>query len=61
MRSKHQEILHRVFQEPVQSNIPWKDIESMLKALGAEISEGSGSRVRIALNNVRAVFHSTAS
>jgi hypothetical protein len=25
--------------------------------LGAEISEGEGSRVRIALNNVRAVFH----
>ena len=26
-------------------------------AHGAEISEGSGSRVRIALNGVRAVFH----
>jgi hypothetical protein len=25
--------------------------------LGAEISEGKGSRLRIALNNVRAVFH----
>jgi hypothetical protein len=25
--------------------------------LGAEISEGEGSRVRIALNGVRAVFH----
>jgi len=29
----------------------------MLKATGAEISEGEGSRVRIALNGVRAVFH----
>ena len=29
----------------------------MLKALGAEISEGNGSRVRVALNGVRAVFH----
>ncbi len=29
----------------------------MLLALGAEISEGGGSRVRIALNEVRAVFH----
>ena len=29
----------------------------MLLAVGAEISEGSGSRVRIALNGVRAVFH----
>jgi len=29
----------------------------MLKSFGAEISEGRGSRVRIALNGVRAVFH----
>lgn len=29
----------------------------MLKALGAEISEGRGSRVRIILNDIRAVFH----
>lgn len=28
-----------------------------MAALGAEISEGSGSRVRIFLNDVRAVFH----
>ena len=29
----------------------------MLAALGANISEGSGSRVRISLNGVDAVFH----
>ena len=29
----------------------------MLEAAGAEITEGSGSRVRIALNGTRAVFH----
>ena len=29
----------------------------MLLYYGAEISEGRGSRVRIALNGVRAVFH----
>jgi len=33
------------------------DIEAMLAAAGAEITEGSGSRVRIALCGVRAVFH----
>jgi hypothetical protein len=32
-------------------------IEFLLKGLGAELSEGRGSRVRIALNGVRAVFH----
>lgn len=42
---------------PIQSNIAWRDIEALFVALGAEISEGRGSRVRVALNGVRAVFH----
>jgi HicA toxin of bacterial toxin-antitoxin, len=57
MPQKHQKILEDIFTVPVKSSIPWKAIENMLLALGAEISEGSGSRVRIALNGVRAVFH----
>lgn len=57
MNRRHQNTLQAIFTDPVQSNIVWTDIESMLKALGAEISEGRGSRVRIALNGVRAVFH----
>ncbi len=31
--------------------------EKLLRALGAELTEGSGSRVRIYLSGVRAVFH----
>jgi hypothetical protein len=40
-----------------RAGIAWSDIERMLIHYGAELSEGSGSRVRIALNGVRAVFH----
>ena len=40
-----------------RANIAWPDIEAMLSYYGAEISQGRGSRVRIALNGVRAVFH----
>ncbi|WP_117193809.1 type II toxin-antitoxin system HicA family toxin [Rhizobium terrae] len=54
---KHQATLEAVFAEPVRASIPWRDIEAMLAACGADISEGQGSRVRIALNGVRAVFH----
>ncbi len=57
MNSKQQKIYEEIFKEPVQSSIEWKDIENLLIALGAEISEGNGSRVRIKLNNERAVFH----
>ena len=55
--SKHDKTLESVFAEPTKANLPWKDIESMLSHLGAEISEGRGSRIRVHLNGVRAVFH----
>ncbi len=53
----HQKVLKAIFDDPVRSNIAWLNIEKLLVALNAEISEGSGSRVRIYLNGVRAVFH----
>lgn len=57
LNTKHKKTLDAIFENPVRANIPWNDIEGMLVALGAEITEGSGSRVRIALNDVKAVFH----
>ena len=57
MNSKHRKIIESVFKNPVQANILWTDIEGLLVALGGKISEGSGSRVRVKLNGVRAVFH----
>ncbi|MCW5968696.1 MAG: type II toxin-antitoxin system HicA family toxin [Blastocatellales bacterium] len=57
MKGKHGKTLAAIFQDPVRANIDWDDIEKMLLALGAELSEGRGSRVRIALRDVRAVFH----
>ena len=54
---RHDRILADIFADPVRAGIKWKDIESLLMHYGAEISEGSGSRVRVALHGVRAVFH----
>ncbi len=49
--------MNALFESPVRSNIAWVDIEKLLIAVGAELSEGRGSRIRVALNGVRAVFH----
>ncbi len=57
LNKKHQITLQSIYKKPVQSGIAWKDIESLLEALGAELSQGNGSRVRIALNGRKAVFH----
>lgn len=57
LNSKQQSTLSALFQNPIRANVEWKDIESLIRALGGEISKGSGSRVRIYLNGIRAVFH----
>jgi len=54
---KHRKTLEAIFEKPERANIAWRDIEALFSALGAEVAEGSGSRVRVALKDVRAVFH----
>ncbi|HRX05444.1 MAG TPA: hexulose-6-phosphate synthase, partial [Anaerolineae bacterium] len=50
MQAKHRRTLEAIFEKPDRANIPWHDVESLLQALGAEVTEGRGSRVRVALN-----------
>ena len=57
LSSKHSKTLRAIFEDPVRSNIAWADIEKLLDALGADLTEVRGSRVRIYLNQIRAVFH----
>lgn len=57
MNHKQIQILNAIFRDPIHANIMWSDVESLLEALGAELSEGNGSRVRVYLKGVRAVFH----
>ena len=57
MNKKQRQTLQKVFEKPERADISWVDIEGLFIALGAEVTEGRGSRVRVALNDVRAVFH----
>ena len=57
MNSKHKRTLVSVFKDPVAVSIVWADIESLLVAIGAEIVEGKGSRVRFHQDGVIATFH----
>ena len=57
MNSKQKKTLADIFHNPIKSSVLWSDVESLFKACGAYIEEGSGSRVCIMLNNVIAVFH----
>jgi hypothetical protein len=55
--AKHSKTLQAIFEVPTRADIEWRDIESLLKHLGATITEAKGSRVRAVLNEVKAVFH----
>lgn len=57
MRGKHGKTLQAIFAEPVRSNVLWSDVEALFHAAGATVSEGRGSRMRVSLNGVDAVFH----
>jgi hypothetical protein len=57
LNKKHKVTLFSIFQEPIRADVNWDNIESLILALGGEISEGSGSRIRFFLNGIRAVFH----
>ena len=57
MNSRQKKTMELIFKNPIQADILWSEIEGLFKALGAELLEGAGSRVRVKLNGVRAVFH----
>jgi hypothetical protein len=57
MNKKQRQTLNRILEKPERSDIPWSSVESLFIALGGEISEGRGSRVRVALKDIKAVFH----
>jgi HicA toxin of bacterial toxin-antitoxin, len=57
LNNKQRKTLQLIFTNPIPSNIIWQDIENLFIALGGRVSQGEGSRVRVKLNEVKAVFH----
>lgn len=56
--SRHQRnLLRSVFHDPPSGNIHWRDIESLLKHVGATLEPLSGARIRAKLNRMEAVLH----
>jgi hypothetical protein len=57
MSRKHEKTLAAIFAEPIRANIRWDDVEALFWALGAVVTQGNGSRVRVVLNGRRSTFH----
>lgn len=57
MNAKNKKTLENIYKKPIPSDIFWTDIEDLFISLDAKISEGDEYRIRVKLNNTRAVFH----
>jgi hypothetical protein len=57
MSHKHEHLLHTLFQDPVSGNVHWREIESLLIHLGAEVEPLSGARIKVMLNKVEGILH----
>lgn len=57
MNSKQTKTLEAIFKNPVSGTIEWADVEGLLIAVGCEVVEGNGSRVRFNYKGHIASFH----
>ena len=57
MKRRTRRTLDALFAHPTSANIQWRDVETLLRELGADISEREGSRVAVILFGEVRVFH----
>jgi hypothetical protein len=57
MNKTQESTLRGIFEKPTRADIRWNAIESLIRALGGEVSERAGSRVAVHLSGATAIFH----
>ena len=57
MSRHHANLIRSIFHDPPSGNIHWRDIESLLKHVGASLEPISGARIRVHLNRMEGVLH----
>ncbi|MCC6609467.1 MAG: type II toxin-antitoxin system HicA family toxin [Burkholderiales bacterium] len=57
MSHKHEQLVRAIFHDPISGNIHWRDVESLLNHLGAQLAPLSGARYRVKLNGHEGILH----
>ena len=57
MNATQRKTLQQIFERPTRADVRWSRVERLVEALGGEVSEGRGSRVRFRLGDRVATFH----
>lgn len=50
MNHHHRKVLHTLFAHPLNANISMKDVESVLRELGAEVKSAHSGKTHVRLN-----------
>ena len=57
MSHKHLHLLQAIYHDPLSANIHWREIESLLNHLGAQLEPANGARFKVTLNQVTDFLH----
>ena len=57
MNGTHRKTLEKILADPVNGNVDWIRLESLLKALGCRVVEGAGSSVTFEFNGRKLTLH----
>ena len=57
MSHKHVNLLRAIFHDPINGNIHWREIESLLRHLGASVKATHGAQFHVTLNGCEDVLH----
>ena len=57
MSHKHLHTLEAIFHDPSPNTLQWREVESLLNHLGAQIDPSHGARFRVLLNGHEFILH----
>jgi hypothetical protein len=57
MNAAQRKTLQAIYERPTRSDVRWSRVQELISALGGEVSEGRGSRVRFRIGDRVATFH----
>lgn len=57
MNHKQKHTLEAILKEPASGNVHWRDVESLLRAVGAELKVTHGARMTFLLHGVEGTVH----
>jgi hypothetical protein len=57
MSRHHANLIRTIFHDPPTGNVHWRDVESLLRHVGATLEPLSGARVRVQLHHMEGILH----